>query len=59
MICYRDTTFCSQQSHCATQECRRRLTDDDQNRIKKQDWPVAYSDYSNLCGKFVPLEKKV
>ena len=42
MICYRDTSYCSNQDECKTQECSRRLTYSEKERAKKLGLPVAF-----------------
>lgn len=65
MICYRDMTFCSASERCATPDCGRRFTPEEQQKAR-QWWgsdgdgegpPVAFADFSNrLC--FTPVEAR-
>ena len=58
MICYRDMTFCS--TDCANLECPRNFTEEEEALATL--WgginaPVAFSDFSESCGKYVEPEE--
>ena len=64
MLCYRDMTFCSASIvKCINEECPR-FFGPKQSEAAKKWWgedvhgpaPVAFSDFSDICGEVVPLE---
>jgi len=58
MICYRDRSYCLMNHACATTPCPDRLSDHDRLRALQMGLPVAWMDFSSMCGKFVPKESK-
>lgn len=47
MICYKDKTFCK--SDCTRTDCYRFLSDEDIERAKEMELPLALSDYTEVC----------
>ena len=62
MLCFKDTTFCSSSEQCGNTDCGRKFTDKDREDAKawwgSYDFPVAWSDFRNDCGKFKPVDRK-
>lgn len=52
MMCYRDRSFCANQSECANKDCCRRLTAADKLRAIRIGLPVAWMPMKDSCGKF-------
>jgi hypothetical protein len=58
MISYKDMTFCS--AECANLSCHRNLTEAEREKAIKwwgsEDFPIALSDFSNVCDKYIRSE---
>ena len=52
MICYKDTTYCVSKE-CVNQNCKRRMTDEIQNKAMKLCIPVSLADESETCNYYV------
>jgi hypothetical protein len=58
MIGYKDMTFCT--AECANLTCHRNLTEAEREKAIKwwgsEDFPIALSDFSNDCDKYIRRE---
>ena len=52
MLCYRDMTFCSAKE-CESKYCRRKLTEEVQDKALKVGLPLCLSDFSKVCKEYV------
>ena len=57
MICYKDTTYCVSKD-CVNQSCKRRMTDEIQNKAMKLCIPVSLEDATGTCIYYVTRNKK-
>ena len=57
MICYKDTTYCVSKD-CANKSCKRRMTDEIQNKANKLCIPVSLDDGTETCMYYVNRNKK-
>jgi hypothetical protein len=56
MICYRDSTFCTDTPDCAHMECHRRLTDEVKAKAEAFGLPVAVMSRKDSCLFYVPIK---
>ena len=52
MICYKDTTYCVSKD-CVNQSCKRRMTDDIQDKAARIGLPVSLSNETETCRYYV------
>ena len=52
MICYRDKTYCVSKD-CVNQSCKRRMTDEIQEKAAAFGLPVSLTDESKICRYYV------
>ena len=57
MICYKDTTYCVSKD-CVNKSCKRRMTDEIQNKANKLCIPVSLEDGTGTCIYYVNRSKK-
>ena len=43
MICYKDSTFCTQADNCSVEPCVRRFTDEDKQAAERIELPVSWA----------------